>query len=139
MYTCIYIYYIYTSYEMRWPSRPCCAVSTPLGLTKIISLSRQGIQRTCFCGGGSLQYLLLGFCLRTRLYTNGCPLRVSDASVSCSRPSSSVHTIHIMYFFYSFNKKVRVSFSPGLDRACRHCWISSFRIPLENGHLLPFF
>ena len=27
---------------------------------------------------------------------------------------------------FSLNVVLRVSFSPGRDRACRHCWISSF-------------
>ena len=29
---------------------------------------------------------------------------------------------------------LRVSFLPGRDRACRHCWICSLLTPLKNGH-----
>ena len=29
---------------------------------------------------------------------------------------------------------LRVSFSPCRDHVCRHCWISSFWIPWENGY-----
>ena len=35
---------------------------------------------------------------------------------------------------YSLNIMLRVSFSLGRERACRHCWISSFRTPRENGY-----
>ena len=39
-----------------------------------------------------------------------------------------------MYVYtYSLNTMLRVSFSPGSDRACRHCWIASFWTPWENG------
>ena len=34
---------------------------------------------------------------------------------------------------FSLNIMLRVSFSPGRDRACRHYWISSFWPPRENG------
>ena len=34
---------------------------------------------------------------------------------------------------YSLNIILRVSFSPDRDRACFHCWISSFITPWENG------
>ena len=42
--------------------------------------------------------------------------------------------------YLSSNIVVRVPFSPGRDRACRHCWISSFAPPWENGtYFLIFF
>ena len=40
----------------------------------------------------------------------------------------------VISFFFSLNIMMRVSFSPGRDRACRRCWISSFWIPRENGY-----
>ena len=36
-------------------------------------------------------------------------------------------------YSYSLNIMLRVHFSPGRDRACRHCWISCFLPPWENG------
>ena len=37
--------------------------------------------------------------------------------------------IHVLNYFF-LKIILRVSFSPGPDLACRHCWISSFRTPL---------
>jgi hypothetical protein len=33
-------------------------------------------------------------------------------------------------FDFSLNLMLWVSFSPGRDRACRYCWISSFWTPI---------
>ena len=39
-------------------------------------------------------------------------------------------------FLYSLKIMSRVSFSSGRDCACRHCWISSFWTPRENGYYI---
>ena len=40
--------------------------------------------------------------------------------------SMGFHWISIFQFLHSLNIMSRVSFSPGRDCACRHCWISFF-------------
>ena len=40
--------------------------------------------------------------------------------------------------FFPLNIMLRVSFSPGRDRACRHCWISSFWTPSGKRRLFLF-
>ena len=43
--------------------------------------------------------------------------------------------LDIFQVFYALNIMLRVSFSPDRDRACRYCWICSFRPPLrKNGY-----
>ena len=37
------------------------------------------------------------------------------------------------FFVFAIKLMFWVSFSPGRERACRHCWISSYGPPWENG------
>ena len=62
-------------------------------------------------------------------------------------PSKNVFFVYLSFFkafsrFFPLNIMLRVSFSPGRDRACRHCCISSFwtpsgkqRLCFSRGHL----
>ena len=65
-------------------------------------------------------------CVRHVLKSKGYRLRNSDA---ISIPNCAFDSP-----FFSLNIMLRVSFSPGHDRPCRHCWISSFWTPWENGN-----